>query len=74
MAYAPRREWGISDKSFILLASLSTSSLNHFTENMARAEALTAEIAIITNDLPATSPAQEVTRGTAPRQKPRRSR
>jgi hypothetical protein len=29
---APRREWGISDKSFVLFASLTTSSLNHFTE------------------------------------------
>lgn len=32
-------------KSFVLLASLSTQSLNQFSENMSRAEALSAEIA-----------------------------
>ena len=42
------------------LASLTTSSLNHFTENLAKAEALNAEIAIITNDLRPQTSAREV--------------
>jgi hypothetical protein len=51
-----------------ILASLTTSSLNHFTEIMDKAEALSAEIAIITNDLPATNPAPRFARDAASRQ------
>jgi site-specific DNA recombinase len=53
-----------------LLASLSTSSLNQFANNLGRAEALTAEIASINNSLPgAASPAnppKALSRGAQP--------
>lgn len=44
------------------MASLTILSLNHFTENMARAEALNTEIATITNSSMASSPTPRVAR------------
>ena len=58
---------GISPKLFALLASLTSHSLNQFAENMARTEALNAEIAIISNDLSGRSPAPRSARGRAVR-------
>lgn len=39
--------WRFSCKSFVLLASLSTQSLNQFAESVSKAEALSEEIASI---------------------------
>lgn len=50
---------------FALLASLTSHSLSQFAENMARTEALNAEIAIISNDLSGRSPAPRSARGRA---------
>ena len=42
-------------KSFILLASLSTQSLNQFADKASKAEALNAEISFIINGVPKNS-------------------
>jgi ABC-type antimicrobial peptide transport system ATPase subunit len=45
--HALAKNLGISANSFILLASLSTQSLNQFADNVSKVEALSAEIASI---------------------------
>jgi hypothetical protein len=57
-------------KSFVLLASLSTQSLNQFAANLADADALTAEIANVYREMQANlvSPAASTLRAEVTKQ------